>query len=373
MMISNPNNKIKVLLIEFTSSHFEWIYTQSHFLKDSEFQLNLAIDISQKARIDDLPKNEIFIFNFFNKSFLNNLKNLIALRRLIKKNKYQIVIFNTAHNIYVRNFLLILPDRVNSIGILHRGQNLIRSTNQKIITKKIDGYFVLAEYQKQHLTELTNKPLNVIYNTYFRYHTSSKESNTNDFYCVIPGAVESYRRDYQTLVEQCNKSDLPDNIRFIFLGKMNKTDEYSKRLSELIASSKHKDKFIIFDEFIDDELYSYYLENADLLLPLIHPKMDNFINYLNYQISGTFNLSYAYQIPMLIEQSFSRYDEFRISSAFYQTNELVDRIKFLYQNRNIIKDISRNITVHEEFSFEYQKSNYINTLKSLLNKKNTCI
>jgi len=155
--------------------------------------------------------------------------------------------------------------------------------------------------------------------------------------------VENYRRDNIYLIEGIEKINPGQNIRFVFLCKCNKDSVDGKLFLEAVDKSKYRNNIIIYDHFVSDELFDEMMSDAKLLLPLLHPDMQNFESYLKYQISGTFNLSYAYRIPMLIEESFSIYEEFRLSSLFYSKHELAEKIVSIIDNPQELEKLKTSI------------------------------
>lgn len=365
-----PNSKKQILLIESTGSHLEWIYTQNLFLNNSDYELHVACDNQFRTRLKYMSNDRLHMFNFIKVNLREYIKEIFKIRKLFKKYNYDLIVFNTAHNNFVRDVLIVLPNKTKKIGLLHRGQNLVNSATQRFITKRINGYITLADYQAKHVKLLTSKSLQTIYNTQFMYQIKQPEKINNQFFnVVIPGAVERYRRDYYSLIQFIENTDLPDDIRFIFLGKLNTHSDEHKDIFKQIEESPKNKYILYFTDYVNDDVFDKYIQSADILLPLIHPSMDNFDNYLKYQISGTFNLAYAYYKPMLIHEKFEEYPEFRISSIFYRTESLMDKLLEVYKNTEILKELENNIKTNQNLTFNCQREKYLYFINGILNKK----
>lgn len=363
------DKKINIMLIEKTNSHFEWLFTHDRFLESAGFNRFIAVDVSQINRVQNSTA-VVSGFDFQATSFLKQLKMIFKLRNYILSKKIEIVIFNTAHNTFVRNLLILLPKNVLRLGILHRGQYVISSRTQKLITNYIDGYFCLSNYQAENIQKHIDKSIHVMYNLTFRVKDKNDTfENNNYFDIVIPGNVEEHRRDNIYFIQQIEKIKPGKNIRFVFLGKCNRDTEDGKLFLKAASNSNYRNNILIYDDFVPDELFDVMMRNAKLLLPLIHHDMPNFENYLKYQISGTFNLSYAYRIPMLIEESFSIYEEFRLSSLFYTKYELAAKISSIFDNPQMLDRLKTNIESYPVWQIEYQRKNYIDFIKENCKKK----
>lgn len=363
------DKKLNVMLIEKTHSHFELLLTHDKFLEYASCHRFIAVDISQLHRVQNISA-ELIGFDFQNSSSLKQLKIILDLIKYIKSKKIDIVIFNTAHNTFVRNLVILLPKRILKLGVLHRGQYVSASRTQKIITKYIDGYFCLSNYQAENIRKLINKPVSVLYNVGSQKDKRTQGvANTNHFDIVIPGNVENHRRDNIFLIEQIEKIKPGNNVRFIFLGRCNTNTIDGRLFLDAVNQSNYRNNIIFYHDFVADELFDEMMRNANLLLPLIHPDMHNFDNYLKYQISGTFNLSYAYRIPMLIEESFAIYEEFRLSSLFYTKQELAEKITSIINNPKVLVQLKTNIETNPIWQQKYQLANYISFLEENHKKK----
>ena len=123
-------------------------------------------------------------------------------------------------------------------------------------------------------------------------------------------------------------------IKIIFLGKWN-TGKYPDIARLLEETGVWKNQIVMFEEFIDNSVFHSYLRQSDLILPLMHPSVNNLLSayYRDHRISGSFNLSFAYKIPMLIEQSMMQFDDFRDCSFFYKAEDLIDVINSFVQRK----------------------------------------
>ncbi len=103
---------------------------------------------------------------------------------------------------------------------------------------------------------------------------------------------------------------------------------------------------------------------SDLILPLIHPTDVWFEKYSKTQISGSYNMAYIYKIPTLCEKSFSVYEDFKDTSFFYETKNLINKINKLSADRELFLSAKSKMYKHAKWGFDYQIKKYIDFIES---------
>jgi hypothetical protein len=88
------------------------------------------------------------------------------------------------------------------------------------------------------------------------------------------------------------------------------------------------------------------------------PGVENYENYLKYQISGAYIMAYAFKKPLLLYESFSSMEEFRDISVFYNEENLIDVIRDLSDRKEFIDGLSRNIITSKRLDFDYQRKKF---------------
>lgn len=94
------------------------------------------------------------------------------------------------------------------------------------------------------------------------------------------------------------KKQINKNTKFLILGNTKSKD--GQILISEIKKKNVANYFILFDYFIPNSDYYNYVFSSDYILPLLHQD----INYLNFKISGTFNLAYSFKKPILYQAYF---------------------------------------------------------------------
>lgn len=363
----------RAAIIELSVSHGECIYSQIIFIKDKFDEVHLLLN---KALEDQTKINEPNIYHHFfdfSKTLIERVKLYIKLRQLIKKHKIDIVIFNTATGTHVWELIKFIPKKIKLFGSIHDANKFIRSRTQKLISKRLNKYFVLNDYiqdyvNKANITELTTIPY---YPIFFPEHKHIELNKRDDeFWIVIPGKVEQKRRDYFSLIESLQNNPISSNIKFILLGSCKKENSDCIELTNRIEKYNFKNNFKIFDGFVSSDIYFSYLENADLIMPAIEPGVEFYNTYKNSQITGAYNIAFGFGIPLLYHNDLTTISDLNKFGIQYSNHNFCNLLSKLYNNRTPLEEIKQLIKKENKFQLEFQKTNYLKFLSTSYIKLN---
>ncbi|AUC84883.1 hypothetical protein CW731_06070 [Polaribacter sp. ALD11] len=348
---------MKAAIVELSKSHEECVFSQISFLQeDNNDDVSLFLHPAIKNQITYLNlANNVSIINF---DELKGFKSLQYQLNVVKElSKFDKVIFNTASSSkQVRNIVFfLLFYKVECIGVLHNTKKLQKSFTQKIISLKIKKYFVLSDYLKDKVRISNSKiKLESFYPIFFpKFKSQNIEKKQGEVWFCIPGRVEFSRRDYFYLIHQLQKNELSAKIKFLILGNINTKDgiAFKSELERLNFESY----FIFFNEFITNELYYSYIEKSDFILPLLKRKD---FSYLNFKISGTFNLAFAFKKIIICDDFYKNITDLNENGIFYSEESFTEIIS--NTNNFVIKNTYSDKKWH--YNFQYKK--YINFIKS---------
>ncbi len=321
---------MNILIIEIGGSHIECVHSMVHFLHLKKCTVHLACNQKLVSSLIELNKLSglLALENEFSKA--SQINTFLKIRKYIKKNKIDTIVINTTEITLVRNLSFFLP-AINCIGIVHNAKKLEKSfTFTRILSKKIKKFFVLGDYL---LSKIQPDPVFKVASFFPIYFPKARQLKKtkplSDFWVVIPGEAEQKRRDYVALIDAIKATDtLAPNIKFIFLGKYNlyhDIDEATKR------SGWWSDRIISFDDYLDYDTFHSYIQQADIILPLLKTERDDF--YGSSRISGSFNLGLGYKIPFLLPERYKENKDLTAYSIYYSdTNEIVPLIQQLQAN-----------------------------------------
>ena len=314
------NKKLNILIFEHTTSHGVLLYSQIKFLEKYGHSIHLWIN--KNSDTTDLKLASLTLIDLAHSKF----KIFYSLFRYLKSEKIDVIIFNTAHGLFIRDLSIwLLFTRVKAYGILHQADKVIYSFTQKIISLKIKHYYVLNDFVLAWLNRnfLSEKiKFNSFYPIYFpeRFYTK-KEPHKSIIFC-IPGAIEPERKDYIILINYLNRfsSEVDTRIKFKLLGDI--SSDKGKQLHKLIIDNKVENWFITFDSFLSNDIFFKELNNSDFIIPLIHPSGKHFKAFYETGISFAFSLAFAVKKPLLIHNQFKVNEEYKNVSVFYDEKNL---------------------------------------------------
>ena len=358
--------KKKAALIEICGSHDECMYSQALFLEKSDYEVHIIISSDLNERFDLYDNISNILSLEFSKNRFRNFISLFKIIRYLKKNKINTVILNTASGELIEYFTFFLSKRIKVFGVIHSLKKLTTSFSQRIINRKIKNYFLLNDYLLPFApkTLLKDAEFESFYPIFFPYKTEKIKKPKNEFWVVIPGHVEFKRRDYIGFIELLKGNTLDKSIKFLILGDSSHNYSDGKKLEVMVNEIGYRDNFVFFYEFLQPDIFLNYIAISDLILPLMHPEINFYPDYINNQISGTINLSFSFKKPMLLYKDFKMMDDFTISCFFYDLPELHGLIEHLFENRNEIDNKAIEIKNYDKFDFEFQRKKYINFINN---------
>ena len=116
------------------------------------------------------------------------------------------------------------------------------------------------------------------------------------------------------------------------------------------------------------EKYFSVIANADLIMPLIHPNVENFNKYHHTKITAAFTMALSFKIPLFLYESFKMLEEYRPYSFFYNFDSFAKKLKGL--KKEDIVSMKNKMLLSKSISYEEQRTKYTNILFQELN--NVC-
>jgi hypothetical protein len=350
-------------IVELGGSHTECIHTQIHYLDTAGYHVHLICDdvawpqIEEKQRLVGVQVYQL------QRNILHRISIAIKIHRYLRKYKIQYMVINTIETNIINDICFFpLPRKLKCVGTLHNAHKLIKGRGLRfIVGKKVKKFFVLSEYILKKFQPQTKYNLALFYPTYFPAFAPMRvRKPADEIWVTIPGRVEPLRRDYIGLLQGIKEKGLCPVIKIIFLGKCD-TDKYPDIASLLEEVGAYKRQIITFKEFVDYSVFHSYVCQSDLIVPLMHPSVGNSLStfYGDCRISGSFNLSFSYKIPMLVEQSMMKFDDFRHCSIFYMADDLVDVINSFVHRRQELQAIREAMQRSERWREENMLQQYI--------------
>lgn len=346
----------KVALIEFHNAHLECLYSQIQFLNEGGYQVYGIANEKSKTSWQQMGNFEDL--QAISKSGLKGFKVwklLWAIRLYLVKNDISIIVFNTAQSGYVKKFCsLPFPKHFKFLGTLHDLKKLEHSGSQKVISRRVKHYWVLNDYLVPESSKYSISSYYPIFFPKLLLKETIKKPKGEVWVC-IPGQVECKRRDYETLFKGIAKNPLPNNIKFILLGKSMHPSGDGAWVKREIKRLNCKNHFVMWKGFVENDEFDTYMQLSDYILPLIHPHNNFFDAYLKYRVSGAFNQAFGYKKPLLMHSSFSTIPDFNENAQFYETESLDNLLEQICK----LKKVDEKLYEGLKWQFNFQMNHYL--------------
>ncbi len=294
---------MNTLIIEFNTWHAECLPPVIHLLASHSDNITLICPTSTFNALTPIEQHQVRHVP----SHGRGLPAALRVMRLILSLHPDQLYLNTAQGSGALWLSLLLSlSHIPLIGTIHNLSKLQSSLGQRLISRRLSAYYILAPYLLPHIQQLTSHPTHILPTLPDKGDTSIPLPPDTSL-AIIPGSVDFNRRDYTSLIPLAQSH--PD-LTFVILGDISRHD--GPQLLSLISTLSHiilnpslpvslphpTPRFILFSHFIPRHLFDAFLRSAKYLLPLIPPAHTNL--YLTRKVSGTFVLSARFQLPLLI-------------------------------------------------------------------------
>jgi hypothetical protein len=182
-----------------------------------------------------------------------------------------------------------------------------------------------------------------------------------EFWVCIPGELEFRRRDYVGLAEALRATPPHPAMRFLLVGSARTPD--GGRFAEMIREAGLESRFVLFREYVAQDLFNGYVARSDVVLPLTHPGIELYTHYRRYQVSGTFLQALRYSRPLLLDRSWAGVPEFDEIALFYDLPALVATLNSLAADHRALGDVHERFARSPRFSFATHQKRFLDLLR----------
>lgn len=358
------NNKKKIAILELGKYHEECLYSQLKFLTNANYLVTLISNPKNAENIEsyNLPIDKLLYFDpRDNTSIFKRVLKGFSLYQFIKKESFEKIVFNTASsNKETICFAFFLPKKVKRFGTIHNLKKLNKSFSQKIISKKLKNYYVLNDFLKTSCKiEDTTIRLSSYYPIFFPKYDSTETINKNgDYWICIPGELNYNRRDYDIVIKSLKLLKNIENLKIILLGKMNPKKQETIKFLGQIKELRLEKYFVFFNGFIENDIFHTYIKKSDFVLA---PVSVNEKNYLNYKITGAYNLAFAYQKPLICPAELKIIPDLLENSYFYTNSDDLAKLLTSINSGGLVQ---KQLYASSKWGFQTQQKKYLQFLES---------
>lgn len=349
-----------IALIEIGGSHDECLLSQMHAIKSTGRKVLLitfAEILERNPEFNNYIDDKLFVD--MSGSKVERSKEVSRIWKKLKASKCEKAVLNTAEGNLVR--LLCLKaffHKIEFIGIVHNTRKFEKSFTQSIINKKIKKYLMLSENLLQSISPPKNLKVDYFYP--IRYSSKAKTIEKTTRTAVIIGGVERRRKDLDGFVQIAEQAK-EANVKFVFLGKSDESLEDVQWFLNEIKERGLTGLIKTYDHFVAQDEFDAQIQNADLILPIVHPDTKSAEEYFKSRISGAMSVSFGYKIPMMIHEAYSHINEMNAASFYYNMDNFGSEISKALESIEEKKAIMKS---YEAYNVEFQEKRYLDFLLS---------
>lgn len=351
----------KIVLLELGGSHTECLYAQILFLQQAQYEVHIICNRELWPMLEWVPGIAGHQLHDLSSGLISHLTATRRIRQYLRLHGIRKMVINTVETSMARDLALtMLFRKTEIIGVLHNGRKLNAGFNLRRLTAlKIKKFFVLNNSMLAHIQPPPGITVRSFYAAFFPdMRPVPLEKPAGECWVCIPGGIIPSRRDYAGLVEQIKSAGLPPRMKIILLGGFQ-----SARYPELAAAIEalpQRDQVVLFPPGpVPQELFHAYLQQSDVILPLLHEGNDMFAEYSATRISGAYNLAFAYRIPLVMEESFRSWEDFRKHAFFYKVPGLLSTLQQLADDPAALQRKSEGMREDPVLQFETQCKAYL--------------
>lgn len=354
----NQTEKKTIALLELGGSHVECLYAQVLFLQPTH-EVHV---ICNRHLWPELAHMEGISGHQLHDTGGSRRQVIAQVKKYLKAHHIQYLVINTTEISLVRDLVLrLLFSRINITGIVHNARKLNNSfTMRKMTGLKVKKFFVLNDALLAHIHAAKGTAVSSFYPVFFPHTGKPLPKQEGECWVGVPGSIDGSRRDYTTLLEQIHTHGLPPDMKIIFLGGFypERDPDIAARLNALPPDLRQQ--LVTFGpELVPQPVFDSWMRQTDVLLPLLHPGVHKFPEYLTTRISGAYNLSFGYQVPLLMEQSFSTWGDLAQHALFYAVPDLPAVLRQLAANPAPLHAKRAGIAADPKFSLAVQRARYL--------------
>ncbi len=374
---------MRVALVELRTSHDECLYSQALFLRPHATHLALLGPPPLLERLRGRADFDAWIPLRSEAPGAKRWWGVVDCWRALWRERFDWVVFNTAQGSMVERLsLLPFPPRQKTAGLLHDVGKLDRSPAQRLISRRLDHYYVLADYLLDGVAENRRVPVAAFHAMFFppwddsrvsdgavdpgrdgdsavdpdRDSAGAATAHPAPFVVCVPGNVERKRRDYEALLAVITRPDLHPGIHFVLPGRSAHAHGDGPWLRSALRDAGVEGRVRLWDDFIDHDTFHSVVAGSDVVLPLVHPHRPGHARYLTQRISGSFNLAFGHRRPLLMDRRFKGAVDFEDVALFYEPDRLAEVLSNLADDRSPLEAITYS---DERWTVEAQARRYL--------------
>ncbi|RAV97841.1 glycosyltransferase family protein [Pseudochryseolinea flava] len=341
----------KVLLVEF-KYHQEIIPSQLMLLLDAGYDVHVFLDknLWDEQLLGVFKDRVSFTLLHDTKKIFRKIAAIFQLRKYVRKHGISHLVINTLDSNFNYYVLKFLPG-LHAVGIVHQVHRFVKKQSHRKSLNKVNAVATLSDYTldyfRKHIVLKVESAF--FYPIYFETKYQATTKTRAEVTVVVPGQLDLRKRDYFQLIAAVERMPKLEGVKFILLGNKNKND--GKAVVATIESKGLSKYFVLSEGFLPYDQFFQYIASCDYVMPLLSDNISNYRQYLQSQISASFNWGYAFNKKLLLHIDFSQVVK-RVDAVFYDNDTLSNVLSQL-------KKEDTSMVRSEYFDFKKQQEAYL--------------
>lgn len=356
----------------FETEHFEAAYPLIRLFDNGQNEVTIFAYPAARRQLEYMLKDDVKRYHWITKKEEQSRRSFInTIHKEVKRRKIELLYLNTISDNFLSyaKMVAFLSDiriilTVHTINSFfetkekYRLRKLVTAMGKRLLRAFIREYNVLSQamvpalrYRLGRNKKIHNIPGGVYEGTYTQPHSTLQ----NAVHIVIPGSIDSKRRDYEKAFELLGllkKERIA--AKMTFLGRF-----YGEYGQTILSKSKACDNLFYYDDKeVDQPEFDRVLQTADFVFTpsIVHTITDNGVKEI-YGVtisSGSIADVIRHAKPFIIPQSLTVDPQLDQSCIRYATVEdIVSFIKSALQEPEVYKRLSQAaLKASEEYSVE---------------------
>ncbi|MEY4673599.1 MAG: hypothetical protein RL148_1383 [Planctomycetota bacterium] len=347
-----------IALLELHASHDECLWSQVAFCRAMGSEPLVVCHPAIAARAPLLlPGVETWPVEAEHGT-LGRLRQMRSLVRRLQERGVRSVVVNTTSGPQVRDFVLAARSRFHLAGIAHHAGRLHGSATMRLMGIWLRDHFVLAEYVLAAAHAPRGHRVSHFHPVHFPPTLHALAGPRQGFRIVVPGQVESKRRDYAGFFRALAGKDLPPDLEVVLLGRSAHKHGSRVELEQCARECGIAQRIRWFDGFVDDATFYRELQLGSVVMPLVHPGTGNHESYRTEQVSGAFNLGWGFRVPLLVHRSLATLQPFADAALAYDLDSVAGLLAGLARDPEALRCEAERQASHPAFALQTQAARY---------------
>lgn len=354
----------------FETEHFEAAYPLIRLFDNGQNEITIFSYPAARQQLEYMLREDASRYHWITKTEEQSRRAFInIIQKEVKKRKIELLCLNTISDNYIFYAKMVaLLSNTRVILTIHMinsffetkekysPRKLATAIGKRQLRRFVKEYNVLSQAMVPVLRHKLgrHKKIHNIPGGIFEGKSNPSHSLQNPAHIVIPGSIDSKRRDYEKafeLLELLKKENVP--VKMTFLGRF--CGEYGKTI---LAKSKQWSNLFYYDENeVDQAEFDRVMQTADLVFTpsVIHTIMDGVKEEYGITISsGTMADVIRHAKPLIIPHSLTVDAQIEQSSIRYHTvADIVTYIIMVMQNPELYERLSEAaLKTSEEYTVE---------------------